>query len=60
MKIKVIDKPPIEAKHGVEVGNVYEARKDDTGGRGRRDSVWIDGAAGEPVRLLSHEWELVK
>ncbi len=55
MKIRVTRVPPIEKKHGVLLGNEYEAL--DEPGQGRHVSVWIMGAVGEKVKLLVHEWE---
>ncbi|KKN72035.1 hypothetical protein LCGC14_0414300 [marine sediment metagenome] len=66
MRVRVIDKPPIEKKHGVKLGNEYEVlgeteRHTYSDGSPKRHShnrsVWIMGAAGEKVKLLRHEWE---
>ncbi len=54
MRVRVTKKPPVEAKHEIEIGNEYETVDEVVS-----SSVWIMGAAGEKVRLLSHEWEAV-
>lgn len=70
MKVRVTKKPPIETKHGVEVGNVYEVLADGRENRTHKKgphkgqqarsefvgSVWVAGATGERVRLLANEW----
>ena len=57
MKVRVIQRPPIEKRHGVEVGNVYE--RIDTP-EGQKDGMWIMGADGEPVKLLPVEYVRIK
>lgn len=63
MRVRVIVKPPIEARHGVEVGQEYEILRTETPKilpkRGCFDTkYWIEGADGE-CALLVHEVEFL-
>lgn len=58
-RIIITSKPPIEAKHEVEIGNEYDAQwqKEDECVLGG----WIiEGNSGEKVKILPRECEVVK
>ena len=54
MKIKITKKVPVDSRHGIEVGNVYEVVPGPSG----KPGVWIQSKiSGERVRLMNVEWE---
>lgn len=57
MRIRVIKRPPLEAKHGIEVGQEHEVLRFDRMRHGRYYDFrhWVKGAAGEEVALLFDE-----
>lgn len=64
MRVRVIIKPPIEPRHGVEVGQEYEVLREETPKQGKTrgqyldTKYWIEGADGE-CALLIEEIEFV-
>jgi len=63
MKIRLRHDVPVAKKHGLTEGRVLDVIEDD--GMPRVDvgrdiaGVWIMGDAGEPVKVLGHEYEIV-
>lgn len=57
MKIKVIQRPPVNPDLEIEEGNIYETVGDKEEGRG--GGVWILGRGGEPVKLIPSEFEIL-
>jgi len=55
MKIRVVAPVPIEARHGVVVGAIFETIASPPG----KPGVWIVGKAGERVRLWEYEVEVL-
>ena len=51
MKIKIITDVPVDAKHGITKGRIFETLPKD--GRGQ----WVMGDAGEKVKIHRHEYE---
>lgn len=52
-KIKVTTRVPVETRHGVTEGRVFTTVRHPEGKRG----TWVEGDAGELVKLLPHEFE---
>ncbi len=58
LKIRLIKAIPVEAKHGLKKGQeLTTVWPPEEWGVDR--SVWVQGGAGEPVRLRWEEWELL-
>lgn len=57
MKIKIIQRPPVNPDLEIELGNIYET----VGGKEERrgGGVWILGKGGEPVKLIPREFEIL-
>lgn len=56
IKVKIIEAPPIESKHGVTVGKIYDA----VPLRHKRGQpiVKIKAASGAAVKLMDREYEV--
>ena len=59
MKIRIIKIVPVGKRHGIEVGNEYEAEWQDKEGYSYA-GYWIEGANGERVKILVRECEVIK
>jgi hypothetical protein len=60
MKVRIIRPIPVEQRHGIAVGGVYEVVAELEGTpRLYSASLFIMGAAGEEVGLLSDEYERI-
>jgi len=59
MKIRVLNTPSIEARHGATKGREFDVIREK---HGRGGGVWVRGDAGEEVLLLrsQHEYEVVQ
>lgn len=54
--VKVTTRVPVETRHGITAGRVFPTVRHPEG----RGGTWVQGDAGELVKLLSHEFEVVK
>lgn len=54
MKIIIIQKIPLEQKHGIEVGLEFEVLREEGGG------YWIKGNTGEEVKVWHSEVKEIK
>jgi hypothetical protein len=57
LRVRVIRTVPVAAQHNITVGREFDAHPEPNRQRGH--GVWVDGDAGEPVKLLRHEYEIV-
>lgn len=55
MKIRITNDVPLEPRHNVRLGDVYETNNDHYSSRG----VYITSKANEEVLILSHEYEVI-
>lgn len=59
-KVKLLIDIPVNIEHGMTAGRICEVlRKEERAGRGA-NGVWVQGDAGEEVKLLTGEFEYVK
>jgi hypothetical protein len=56
MKVKLLTDIPVEDKHAMIKGKIYNVIKQEKG-RGR--PVWVMGDAGEKIKIFSYEYEIV-
>ena len=56
MRIRIKEKVPVSEEHGIKVGNEYEATTSAT----HRGAAVVQGATGEPVTILYHEYEKIE
>lgn len=54
MKIKLIENLPVENKHGMTKGRVFDVIRTERGGS------WVMGDAGEEVKVWMHECEVIE
>ena len=57
-KVRLIRRVPVEPKHGMEKGKVFEVVRKVKAPRGY-PKIFVIGEAGEEVGLKSHEYEFV-
>ena len=64
MKIKIINVPPVDPKHGLFKGRIYDAEWEQKQRRRKRDekagAVNIISDVGETVTLLRHEFFILE
>lgn len=61
MKVKLRHAPPVEKRHGATAGRIFEAEPaEEDNKRGYNGAVWVVGDAGEPLKLLRHEFDIVE
>ena len=56
MNVKVTTRVPVETRHGITAGRVFPTVRHPEG----KGGTWVEGDAGELVKLLPHEFEVAK
>ena len=59
MKIKLKRRIPVEEKHGMTEGRILESVEPPDEHKGDRN-VWVNGDAGERVRILGGEYDAIE
>jgi len=57
MKIKLLKDVPVEAKHGLTKGKIFDVIRED---EGRNARIWIMGKAGEECAVFKHEVKTIE
>jgi len=59
MKVQLINDIPIEIKHGMTKGKIFEVDKEFPATELSAGGLWLLGDAGEEVKIFTYEYDII-